>query len=892
MEILVFALGALGALGLIAVVVLRRRAERAALCAEEARRILPILEDAARTLSRGEYIAQSELDVWKSAHAAAVGLASRVDLANHLPPDDAARFRALCHQLADPARTVRELNAAFVTNRANEDRLAFDRVERYPLTSNQRRAVVTDEDTTLVVAGAGTGKTSTIVGKVEYLVRRGLAAPSDILVLAFTRKASEELKDRLSRFGPAGDAEISTFHALGYKIVGEAEGKRPPLSSLAEDPTQLRKFLRDQVRELLSTREGQSLLTRWFAEYLDEARSDGAGITGDERIRAEKARGLRTISGVKVKSRQEVQIGNWLTLNGIRWEYERQYPVDTATPWHRPYRPDFYLPDYDLYIEHFGINRDGSTAPHVDAQAYRQAMEWKRQLHRQHGTRLVETFSFFAQEGGLITQLATLLEQQGVIAKPLTQQQIDELTAEANRGFSDFVNLVTQFVSVYKGNGGNPALAQQRAATARDRVFLEVFDRLYEAYERELARSGEIDFNDMINRARAHIQRGTFRARYKYIIVDEFQDISENRLGLLQDLRTQTPHGRLFAVGDDWQSIYRFTGSDINIITDLPSRVGATARVDLDVTFRYPQELLDLSSAFVTKNPAQLRKTLRAHQEVANPFPVSILFRSTRGESGEARAALGDALRDIAGRDSARPATVFVLGRYHFNKPEPFAAMQRAWFEHGIHIEYMTAHAAKGKEADYVIVVGLEAGEYGFPSNVADDPVMKMVLSEAEQYPYAEERRLFYVALTRARRRVYLIAPRDSASPFIIDDLLAEPLSAHVETIGEVSERHRCPRCQGKTIRRTEGQYGAFWACANYPLCHGRLDTCHSCGEGALIPPEGDGREYCCTDCQHTVELCPRCRVGYLRPRTGPYGEFLACSDWRGGAGCTYTRNA
>ncbi|CAA9538184.1 MAG: DNA helicase IV [uncultured Thermomicrobiales bacterium] len=841
-----------------------------------------------------EYLAQSEVAIWEAQHADALEIAKRPHLARYLAPADAETFRTRCRQLRDLPETVRDLNERFLVGRLAEDSGAFDRLETNPLTENQRRAIVTSEDTTLVIAGAGTGKTSTIIGKVDYLVRRGLAKPAQVLVLAYARRAGEELKDRLGRLGAAGGAHVSTFHALGLRIVAEVEGTKPSLSPLADDDDARRRFLRERARELLSDSEGQRLLVAFLASHLDdEVLAPGPDASGDARIRHEQALGLRAISGQKLKSREEVRIANWLTLNGIAWEYERPYPVPTATPWHRQYQPDFYLPDYDLYLEHFGINERGEPAPGIDGAAYRQAMEWKRALHSHHGTTLVETYSYMKDRGGLIANLEALLSSYGVVPQPLSGDDVATITADNNRPFTDFVNLLAQFLSLHQGAGSDRAAVESRARSKRDRVFLEIFWRVFDAYRAELYRTGRIDFDDMINRARDYVRTGRFRSDFTHVLVDEFQDISLNRLGLLQELRAQRPHGRLFVVGDDWQSIYRFAGSDVGIITHLSDRVGATARVDLDVIFRYPQELLDATGAFVTANPGQLKKSLRAHRGSARELPIAVVFDETRVSSTQASASLNTVLGEIVAAARGKDIEVFILGRYRFNAPEDLDELTSRWSSQRIRLTFLTAHSAKGKEADYVIVVGLEAGEYGFPANIADDPVTRMVLSDEEQFPYAEERRLFYVAMTRAKQRVYLIAPRDKASPFVENDLLGPDLGRYVEVIGEASARHLCPRCGGTTIRRKQGQYGTFWACAHFPLCHGKLDACPHCREGGLASEQsGRLQSFRCTSCQRTADACPRCRAGYLAARTGRFGEFLGCSRWNGGNGCTYTRSA
>lgn len=878
----------------------RRSADRAAAEIDvselrpEAERRLQLLRDADKSLDGSEFISQSELASWKSQHGKALDFARDSKIADALEPSDRAEYQVLCKHLSDVDKRTLDLNGQFILRRLAEDSDRFDNIETYPLTQQQRLAIVTSEDATLVVAGAGTGKTSTIVGKVDYLLRHGLAKPDEILVLAFNKKASEDLEERINRADPSGSVTTSTFHAFGYRILGETEGRRPAVSKLSEDSRELNRFIRERVREMLQDPDDHLLITRWFSTYLDEPAAPDPTLTPDEIIRRERSLGLRALNGTLMNSRQEVKIANWLTLNGVEWEYELPYPIDVATPMKRQYQPDFYLPKYNLYLEHFGIGCDGSTAPHVDALRYIESMEWKREVHFEHGTILLETCSCDDEQGKLIARLELLLIENGVSTRPLTQDEIDHITSEANRPFSDFVLLISQFLAVFKGGGADFGKVDARSRSLRDSVFLEIFRKIFAAYEKELNDAGEIDFDDMINRSLEYVRKDQFRARFKYIVVDEFQDISENRLALLLALRAQVSHARLFVVGDDWQSIYRFAGSDVSLITDLAKHAGATARVDLDKTFRYRQELLDVSAMFITKNPAQLKKKILAHDGPAGSPPISIILSSSEAWKDKNPGGLTMALEDISRRAGKKRASVYILGRYNFNRPDEFGELQATWKARNLDVEFFTAHSSKGKEADYVVVVGLEAGEYGFPSNVSDDPVMRMVLSEPEEFLYAEERRLFYVAITRARHHVFILASQDKSSTFVADDLLQPPMDSFTSTnyIGEISERQRCPQCSGKTIKRRDGQYGTFWACTNFPSCRGRLPACPECRSGGLLERvKGRRTTFHCTDCGYETEQCPRCRRGFLVERESFRGPFLACSEWNGGMGCKYTKD-
>jgi DNA helicase-4 len=447
--------------------------------------------------------------------------------------------------------------------------------------------------------------------------------------------------------------------------------------------------------------------------------------------------------------------------------------------------------------------------------------------------------------------------------------------------YSDFVKLVAQFIPLFKGQSRGMLALLRAAPTHRDRLFLNIFESVLERYTAELEASGTIDFNDMISRSRQYLRDGRWKSPYTRIIVDEFQDIAPNPFGLLQDLRAQVAYARLYVVGDDWHSIYRFSGSDVSIMTNLPEHAGAVARVNLDVAFRYPQELLNVTSQFVMQNPEQLRKHLVSHQGASMVNPVCVIFDEKKPNPDWGQIVL-DQIPQVPPGDSL---SVFLIGRYGFSKPANWGSLCKRFAAHGLNLEYLTAHAAKGREADFVILVNMEAGEYGFPSNIADDPVLHMVQSREETYPLAEERRLFYVAMTRARRRVFLIAPADNASPFVSDDLLSKSIRPFVTVIGEPIERPMCPDCGQKTIAQRPGSNGPFWACTRFPTCKGTLDHCPECANGGLYQPSAKGKFHC-TDCDFTAPVCAECKRGAEILRDGQYGQFLTCTRWK------YHRNA
>lgn len=302
----------------------------------------------------------------------------------------------------------------------------FDTIESMPLTLNQRLACIVDEDNNLVLAGAGTGKTSTTMGRVAFLVRSGQAQPEDILLLAYGKDAADEMRERLeARVGIKG-IKASTFHSLGKDMLGQ-----PSLTPMAEDQAARKRFIQLAFEDFQSEPDYRKRLLQYFENYLFPIKNPFEFASLGEYFAYLALHEVRTLKGELVKSMAECRIANFLFKMGVEYQYEPRYKVSTRTAERRDYHPDFYLPAFDLYIEHFGTDRQGNTAPYVDRKTYHQAMAWKRNLHKQHQTRLIETFHFEQQEGQLLPLLEKRLLSAGVSFNPLPKQGLDDEFDEA-----------------------------------------------------------------------------------------------------------------------------------------------------------------------------------------------------------------------------------------------------------------------------------------------------------------------------------------------------------------------------------------------------------------------------------------------------------------------------
>lgn len=790
---------------------------------------------------------------------------------------------------------VEDFRALYVDRLKEEFSTYFDEVESNPLSESQRDACVIDEDNNLVLAGAGTGKTSAMVGRAGFLVKSGQARSDQILMLAFANKAAKEMQERLDARVDERGVVASTFHKLGKDIIASVEKAQPSISPLATDGALLEKHVDQWFEALLAIPSYR----QWVLDYLGYYRYEGVNRfdfeTEGEYFEYIFANEIRTLKGEMVKGLGELWIANHLFMLGVAYKYEAAYEHEIRGQDYRQYQPDFYLPDYGVYLEHFGIDRDGNTAPFVEKQKYHAGMDWKRRTHEKYGTRLIETFHYEYTEGCLLTGLYEKLTEAGVQFNPRSPDEMLDTLREFGE-IRDLTPLLADLLRRFKSNlprpdqpweeivqGGHLSSVQQQA--------LKIVVPIYERYETFLKENEHIDFDDMIGKAIAYVQSGRFVSPWQYILVDEFQDISEPRARLVRALRESVDACSLFCVGDDWQSIYRFTGSDIRFTTDFEARFGATKITVLDKTFRFNNSICDVASRFVLENPAQVKKSLTTHAMI-NHSAVSLLReKKRRGSEADFDERLDSVLAHVAAR-AEEGSSVYLLSRFRFNLPNGTQMMMLRKRFPTLSLECNTVHGAKGLEADYVVVLGLERGQYGFPSQKTSHSLLEALLPALDPFLYSEERRLFYVALTRAKQRVYLIGDMTNASEFLVELLKNKyPLALDdFETSLEQAsfERIRCVKCKTGTLVAVQGK--SFYGCSNYPLCNHTESGCQACGN----PMQRVGRFKICLDpdCESWLPVCPKCG-GDMVQRKGRYGAFWGCKNFRGDddISCRHTEN-
>ncbi|HDS1391151.1 UvrD-helicase domain-containing protein [Stenotrophomonas maltophilia] len=722
---------------------------------------------------------------------------------------------------ANEAMTLRELVLA---------RDFLGRVESKPLTEEQARAVICFDNRVQVVAAAGSGKTSTMVAKAAYAIDRGFVEPERIVMLAFNKDAAKELEERAQRtFDRLGMGntvvEARTFHALGLAIIAKVTGRKPDIPEWTIDAT----LGFNKLAELVDDLKDRSIhfRTQWDMFRLVFGRdlpAFGAEMEADGYER-DGTPYIRTLQGERVKSLEECVIADWLFYNGVTYDYERRYEFDTATDTHRQYRPDFYYPDAGLYHEHFALDADGQPPPHFAH--YADGMHWKRQQHAARGIALVETTSFGLRSGHALQDLAERLGESGVELDPNPDRELPEQGAKPMPD-ADLIGLMRTFIAHAKSNCLTLDDMAERLRQMpedqfeeRHRRFLEIASPVFQAWDNALADEHGIDFEDMLNMAAGLLEQGRYESPYELVMADEFQDASRARARLCRALVSR-PGRYLFAVGDDWQSINRFAGADVSVMTGFREWMGHGQVLKLEQTFRCPQALCDASSRFVSRNPAQIAKAVRSAAPAMGP--VLQAFQMNRREE------LQDGVRQYLARlhqqllSGAVPqgrngrVTVFILGRYRADR----SAVPPDWktaFGSTMDVEFLTVHRSKGREADYVILPGMI--NRSFPSLRADDPVLSLAMPDGDTYPLSEERRLFYVALTRARRSVAMFTLQGKRSPFL-DELVKDRAVEVTAISGAAIHEERCPVCKVGVFVDRMGPHGAFRSCSSYPLCHNK----------------------------------------------------------------------
>jgi len=797
-------------------------------------------------------------------------------------------------------QVISEQRESYINQQLQEHKTFFDTVETNPLTPSQRRACVIDNDNNLLLAGAGTGKTSVMVGRSGYLVNSSQATHDEILLLAYGNKAAAEMDERIKDKLSTDKIKAATFHSLGLKIIAEVEGGKPSLSVFAEDEKTKFKWIQSYFEKLISeSAQYRKLIVEYFSSYIELEKSYFDFKNLGEYHQYFNDNDIRTFKGEKVKSFGELYIANELFSQGIDYQYEAKYAHDVKTIERRQYQPDFFLPELNIYIEYYGIDENGDTASYIDNDEYHQGIDWKRSTHEQFNTECIELTYGQHKQGELLNSLDECLKP-FLANEELTDKEIEFspvstefklATLNESGRVTELATIFGKMVGLYKSACLDEKLEKKVIAnsaypTQTEKAFA-LLKHILEAYQLHLTSHAEIDFDDMINKALSYVQAGKFQSPWRYIMVDEFQDISEPRARLVKALRDNNQGCSVFAVGDDWQAIYRFSGADFTLTTQFANYFGPTTQSELDLTFRFNNQIGKVATDFISKNPAQINKTIKSLKQVDAPA-VSLLKRDNINVNKDvtdeiANGALNDILTAIS-LQIDKPTSVYLLARTWALLPNKLELNKVNQQYPLLTIESQTFHASKGKEADYVVMLGMKKGKHGFPSEKVNPALLDALLAKQEDFEHAEERRLFYVALTRAKHRAYIITDMASASPFVME-LINEheieqnefPTTANQTYVNDIN----CLVCETGVLKKRTGNFASFYSCSHFPRCDHKEKPCVKC-ESPMTRKRYLGFKYCINDiCENVIPTCEKCNAEMVL-RSGANGEFWGCKNYKG----------
>lgn len=723
-------------------------------------------------------------------------------------------------------------NASFIQEELERNKSYFDSVLKYPLDQQQRESIVKLEDNCLVISSAGSGKTSTSVAKIKYLVEKRNVSPNKILPLTYTKKAAEELSERLAL--SAQGLSCHTFHSLAFEILAETKNERP---TICDNNLMLICFYRlidsnpNFLRAVNLFLTQKSSLTKTEHEY-----SNPIIYSQDREIYGIQAP-FKDMDGniIFTRSEEEKRICTFLSMNNISFRYEQPYMYNTATQFRRQYKPDFTIyferggRTYFIILEHFGIDAQGNVprwfgvgrdGGYEEAnRKYHEGIIWKRETNRRYNIAMIETTSAMFLDGTIYQKLEEKLKQFDIKLRPLTEEEKFDKLVRRNKTMEQVIlQLITSFITLMKSNRTtfekiletikkDPHKRPDFIERSRFLLF-DIFQPIYNEYQKALEENKQIDYTDLILKATDVCEQGLYKREYDIILVDEFQDISVDRFRFIQSLRCKQPLTKLYCVGDDWQSIFRFSGSDLSLFSSFEDYFGFTEKCKIEHTYRFGEPLIKISSRFILKNDKQVFKLIQSSDSSKQTLISLVEFNK---EEGSQLAYLIDTISNIKAEES-----IMLVGRYHSDIDFIPTAniVERNQNNHvskvkinGRELPFNTVHSSKGLEADNIILVNCSQEGNGFPSTISDDPILGYVLSKPEDYPFAEERRLFYVAITRARKHAYILYKQTCPSPFVVEIM---------DYLGIAHDHNNmiCPWCRKGTLRQTaEGinQNGTPW---------------------------------------------------------------------------------
>ncbi|WET51014.1 ATP-dependent helicase [Chryseobacterium indologenes] len=658
------------------------------------------------------------------------------------------------------------------------------------LNDKQREAVISENKRLLVLAGAGSGKTKTLLQKLIYLIEEKGVSPSKILAITFTKNATNEMLDRLiisadstgeyekqlfdkRRTKIEKDKErflqqkkhkwidgltVKTFHSFCYsvlrndgvnefdnkfRIIGdEKKDEEDELSKHVAPETVFEVFHKILIENCENT-EYLLKLKRYILDYI----VDKIHLKKDDNnFFSKDGKHFTTLDGTKVRSKSEQFIADWFYRHSIKYEYEPELNVKDFS-----FHPDFFVPEANLYLEHISDISYPTKA--------------KEEQFQKGKLLLVKTFDSMTKDSALFNHTLNKVIKNRL---PSDYQKSTCLNyrEEFNHYHSDVKDFIQQVIRVTDmikvENISIDTVLQNAIKDQHERIrnFYELAIPIVKGFIDYCTNKSYLDFNDLISKSTSLFLHHDdvihkYRNKFEYILVDEFQDVNNLQVELIKLLLTNKT--QLFCVGDDWQSIYGFRGSNVNYIVEFEKHFDNAEIIKLNLNYRSTQNIVGASNEVIKHNKFKVDKDVQAskiseHKIVVfsgNNLEENIQFCSEK---------VNELLKDGFNNDE-------ILFLYRRNKM--FSPYFNFFKGEGTRVQGKTIHASKGLEAKVVFIIGLTEGNGGFPDIWLEDRIFQIIKKANHDILMEEERRLFYVAITRAKDKLFLITEKGNESSFL-----------------------------------------------------------------------------------------------------------------------------
>lgn len=658
------------------------------------------------------------------------------------------------------------------------------------LNERQHEAVVSEDKRLLVLAGAGSGKTKTLLQKLIYLIEEKGVSPSSILAITFTKNATNEMIDRLIISADStGDYErllfnkhisksdkdkerfaqqkkykwiegltVKTFHSFCYSVlrnygVNEFDNKFKVIGDEKKvEDDELSKHVAPEtvfevIHKLLITQcediDYLLLLKRYLLDYvIDKIHLKKV----DQKLIPRDGKYYTTLDGTKVRSKSEQFIADWLYRHSIKFEYEPLLNVKDFS-----FHPDFYIPDANLYIEHVS-DKSFSTVN-------------KEEQFQKGNLLLVKTFESMTTDSALFNHSLDKIIKNRLPAnyqKTVTLNFKEEFHGyqEDIKDFIQQIMRITDMIKVENTNIDSVLANARKDPHERVRSFYELAIPIIKKYISYCTDKSYLDFNDLIAKSTSLFQHQDdiatkFKNRYAYILVDEFQDVNNLQVELIKLLLTDKT--QLFCVGDDWQSIYGFRGSNVSYIVEFETHFANARTIKLNLNYRSTQNIVGASNEVIKHNKFKVEKDVHASKRSEH----KIVVYSGNDEDENIKFCI-DKVKELLDEGIGNDDILFL-----YRRSKMYAPYFHAFKREGIRVQGKTIHASKGLESKVVFIIGLTEGSGGFPDIWLEDRIFQVIKKANHDLLMEEERRLFYVAITRAKDKLFLITEKGNESSFL-----------------------------------------------------------------------------------------------------------------------------